>query len=408
MVEREADLEKTYLQTPNPDPTYDLPLCPTLLTKVSKGKANLAMLGRVVDHMWGLTPATTKWMYEAIVLPRLMFGSIAWWEAANMRTVKDKLDGLQGLALKRILGTLSTTPTRAAEVVAGIEPLDVKIKTLALKTAHRLVTWNVWKDRDFGHSSILKVEGNEAIRELVSMRQDNKVLEFMFQKKFQIQIGSKVSWKDKKKGMREFHQIWYTDGSRKKGITGAAWTHEDGTDRRVLKLGKLATVFQAEVMAIQDCAEMLMGRDTRHRRIAICSDSQAAQKALSKPAHKSISVMECKKRINDLAGRGNKIVIVWVLGYEGFDGNEMADKLANQGSDEVPTGAEPYLPMSTLTVKMAIKDWAMEQRKRRWEETEGCREAKEILGKEPGYGSRAAKAPPDKDEATGRQDVQLL
>ncbi|XP_076237869.1 uncharacterized protein LOC143181372 [Calliopsis andreniformis] len=287
-----------------------------------------------------------------------------------MRTVKDKLDSLQGLALKRILGILSTTPTRAAEVIAGVEPLDVKIKTLALKTAHRLVTWNVWKERDFGHSSILRTEGNETIREL---------------KKFQIQIISKISWEDEKKSLREYHQAWYTDGSRKEGIMGATWTNEDGADKGVVQLEKLATVFQAEVLAIQECAETLTERDVRYRRIAICSDSQAALKALSKPTHKSMSVMECKRKVNNLADKGNKITLIWVPGHAGIRGNEMADRLANQGSDENPIGAEPYLPMSVLTVKTAIKKWATEQRKRMWTETEGCREATEILGEEPKY-----------------------
>ncbi|XP_076246259.1 uncharacterized protein LOC143186467 [Calliopsis andreniformis] len=324
--------------------------------QINKAKANLAMLGRVVGPTWGLTPQTTKWLYEAIVLLRLTFGSIAWWET--------------GLALKRMLGTLSTTPTRAAEIVAGMEPLDIRIKAIAMKTAHRLITWGVWKERNHGHSSLLKLEGNEHIRELISMRQDNQILKFMFQRRFQIQIGVRAKWENKGDSWKEYHQVWFTDGSRKEGVTG---------------LGRLATVFQAEVLAIQACAEMLMEKDIKNRKIATCSDSQAALKALGKQAHKSISVMECKIKLNELARRENRLTLIWVPGHEGIKGNEMADKLANQGSDEVPIGMEPYLPMSVLTIKTAIKQWTLEERKRKWNETEGYREAKEMLGEEPRY-----------------------
>ncbi|XP_076248028.1 uncharacterized protein LOC143187675 [Calliopsis andreniformis] len=256
---------------------------------------------------------------------------------------------------------------------------------IAMKTAHRLITWKVWKERSYGHSSLLRTEGNEYIRELIRMRQDNQILKFMFQRRFQIQIGNRAKWGDKGNSWKDYHQIWFTDGSRKEGITGAAWTNEEGTDKGVIQLGKLATVFQAEVLAIQAWAETLTERDTRNKKIAICSDSQAALKALCKQAHTSISVMQCKTKLNELAGKENRITLIWVPGHEGIKGNEMADKLANQGSDENPIGMEPYLPMSVLTVKTAIKQWTMEQRKRKWSETEGCREAKKMLGEELRY-----------------------
>ncbi|XP_076248124.1 uncharacterized protein LOC143187807 [Calliopsis andreniformis] len=302
-----------------------------------------------------------------------------------MRTVKERLDGLQGLALKRILGTLSTTPTRAAEIVTGMEPLDIKIKAIAMKTAHRLITWTVWKERNYGHSTLLKTEGNDHIRELVSMRQDNQILRFMFHTKCQVQIGVRSKKGTTENSWKDYHQVWFTDGSRKEGITAAAWTNDEGTGKGIIQLGRLATVFQAEVLAIQACAEMLIERDIRNRKIAICSDSQAALKTLCKQAHKSISVMECKIKLNELAEKVNRITLIWVPGHEGIKGNEMADKLANQGSDEVPIGMEPYLPMSVLTIKTAIKQWTLEERKRKWQETERCREAKEMLGEEPRY-----------------------
>ena len=50
----------------------------------------------------------------------------------------------------------------------------------------------------------------------------------------------------------------------------------------LIPLGKLATVFQSEVIALNRCAETILRQGIIVTTIAICSDSAAAIKALSK------------------------------------------------------------------------------------------------------------------------------
>ena len=65
-------------------------------------------------------------------------------------------------------------------------------------------------------------------------------------------------------------------------------------------------------------------------RIAICSDSQAALKALERVANKSRVVSECKHMLKEL-NRANNITLIWVPGHNNIPGNEKADELAKLG-----------------------------------------------------------------------------
>ena len=75
--------------------------------------------------------------------------------------------------------------------------------------------------------------------------------------------------------------VCFTDGSRLEhtGRTGASVFIESHNIKQVVPLGHYATVFQAEVYAIRICVLYLC--DEVNASIAICSDSQAALKALS-------------------------------------------------------------------------------------------------------------------------------
>ena len=74
--------------------------------------------------------------------------------------------------------------------------------------------------------------------------------------------------------------IWFTDGSKtEKGVGATAWRQRSGHEV-VCSLNVHATVFQAEVRVIAECAQAMLERDCRGLPVAICSDSQGALGAL--------------------------------------------------------------------------------------------------------------------------------
>ena len=74
---------------------------------------------------------------------------------------------------------------------------------------------------------------------------------------------------------------WYTDGSRSNQGAGAGMYKARPMDKHYVSLGKLATVFQAELTAIDQCAMRNVEKGYKNRTICIVSDSKAAIKSLS-------------------------------------------------------------------------------------------------------------------------------
>lgn len=77
---------------------------------------------------------------------------------------------------------------------------------------------------------------------------------FFFDKKYRIHIGPRESWQIEAKNPTS---ICYTDGSRKEstGLSGAG-IYIEGSPRfkKSIALGKYTSVFQAEILAIMECA----------------------------------------------------------------------------------------------------------------------------------------------------------
>ena len=78
------------------------------------------------------------------------------------------------------------------------------------------------------------------------------------------------------------------------------------------------------------------------RNISICSDSQAALKALQAVRTTSPLVYQCQKALNDISAR-HVVGLYWVPGHAGVRGNEIADGLARGSSALGFLGPEPAL-----------------------------------------------------------------
>ena len=97
--------------------------------------------------------------------------------------------------------------------------------------------------------------------------------------------------------------VCFADGPRTAEGTGAGVYGQSAKRRLSISLGKHATVFQAEVYAILACAHEIETKDRPEKYVSICSDSQAALKALHAAETTSPLVRECQQALNDISTR---------------------------------------------------------------------------------------------------------
>merc|ERR1711884_622871 len=134
-----------------------------------------------------------------------------------------------------------------------------------------------------------------------------------------------------------------------------------------------ATVFQAEVFALQGAANY--AADSDHDTVTIFSDSQSAIWAISGHLTRSRTVFNAIKALNKL-GRNKNVCIRWIEGHQGFDGNELADKLAKDAASQIVEGPEPFLPLPSCAVKSLARKCTLEKWTTRWEHSDTCRQTK--------------------------------
>lgn len=172
--------------------------------------------------------------------------------------------------------------------------------------------------------------------------------------------------------------VKFTDGSKTAEGTGAG-VYSPGTEGGTwFHLGTLSSVFQAETFAALMGAREALPRGTHGKDVFICSDSEAAIKALISPVTTSKLVDECKDYLNQI-GMRNQITLVWVPGHSGVEGNERADALARLGSSTAGYGSEPYIPIPQSLCAKALKDWVKTKHTERWLAYEGGMHTKHFL-----------------------------
>jgi ribonuclease HI len=157
--------------------------------------------------------------------------------------------------------------------------------------------------------------------------------------------------------------VWYTDGSRTTEGTGTGVYGQSVNRRHSIPLGKHATVFQAEVYAILACDHEIEAQDRSEKYVSVCSDSQAALKALQ-AAKTSPLVRQCQHELNDISAR-HAVGLYWVPGHAGVRGNETADRLARSSSGQRFIEPEPFWGVSRQN-RQKLKRWMRNQHLAVW------------------------------------------
>ena len=158
--------------------------------------------------------------------------------------------------------------------------------------------------------------------------------------------------------------VWFTDGPRMEESGAVVYGQSLGR-RLIIFLGRYATVLQAEIYAILACAYEIQVYGRPEKCVSICSDSQAALKALQAVRPTSPLVQQCQKVLNDISTR-HTAGLFWIPGHAGVRGNEIADKLAKDGSVQKFIGPEPSLGDSRQNTRRKIRRWLDKQHWARW------------------------------------------
>ena len=83
----------------------------------TKGNRKLGLLKKLTGTHWGANSKIIKTVYTGAVKPTLEYGASAWATAAKTHT--DKLDSVQNIGLRTILGAMKSTPIAMMEKTVG-------------------------------------------------------------------------------------------------------------------------------------------------------------------------------------------------------------------------------------------------------------------------------------------------
>lgn len=142
------------------------------------------------------------------------------------------------------------------------------------------------------------------------------------------------SFVDMENSQRPLNCNVYTDGSKLDDQVGSGVyisRNDQIIARHSIRLPDFATVYQAELMAIQQAALILQGI-TDLTTIKVYVDSQAALRTFQADFLKSKLALQTINQLNLI--NHQQMIFVWTKAHVGTSGNEEADKLAKEGTKQ--------------------------------------------------------------------------
>ncbi|XP_021965805.1 uncharacterized protein LOC110861000 [Folsomia candida] len=359
------------------------PLC---RARALKGMRALSQCRRAIGKTWGLSPKITNWIYKSIIRPAMEYGSLLWAPATKVKSHMAQLQRVQRCAMLGTTGVMSSTPTAALECLLGLVPVDIRVQQVALRTYHRLAHHGQWK-KWAGGDRTRALKHNKFVEIMASGIDEfqmpcEKLVNPPAERNFETSICSVKDWEDGSVPMNASDVNCFTDGSRMGECSGAAYyfTYNNLAQEAVrcsIPLGWAPTVFQAEIMGIIRASETLTDNTHNYSTVDFFIDSQGAIKALTSPWPVSSLTSEAIEMLNHI-GETKKVTLHWIPSHHGFEGNEVADLLAKEGTLTGYLGPQPSIPLSRSTVISSIVNWARLQHIKSWESS-NCLTSKAFL-----------------------------
>ncbi|XP_062714863.1 uncharacterized protein LOC134291308 [Aedes albopictus] len=277
---------------------------------------------------------------------------------------------------------MKSTPSVALDALLNILSLHKFVKLQAAKSALQFIHYNKVLDGDLvRHLRIIK---DFKLNMDIKTVEDWMITKTNYDVPFKVVKPCRYVWDAGGPSLRPVSIVFYIDGSKIGENTGAGVFGPC----KAIPMGCSPTVFQAEVQAILECANICLKRNYRFAKICIFSNSQAALNALKAFTCQSKLVWECIISLKQLASR-NEVTLYWVPGHCGILGNEnnlarqgadrVLDNLARQGAASSFVGPEPFCGVPECALRMKLKTWEMSMVESNWNATDTSKQAKTFI-----------------------------
>ncbi len=306
------------------------------------------MCKKTIFKDYGSSPRVIKWMYEQLIRPVLTYASSIWIPRLSKKICQRKLDKIQRVACLYGTGAHRSTMTQTMEVIMDIQPIDLFIKEKRIKTYLRMKKYNLWHKDQISQESenrnlnehkeyIEKLARNAGVVSNIPSNEGNiQLVENMYSMNIDMTKG------------KTYHEVTpqdietvnvFTDGSKlQNNNTGSGFIvksrEKDWRCQKSTYLGKMPTVYQAEVNAIYEASEALISKQISGKTINFYTDSKSTMEKLSITRLSGSQEIQTKESLNKLSIY-NDVKLHWIKAHEGLLGNEIADRLAKLGAENI-------------------------------------------------------------------------
>lgn len=271
-------------------------------------------LARAAKASWGLHPEVVRTIYVAVVEPIVLYGASVWGSAAEKIGVRKQLSTMERGFAQKMCRAYHTVSLNSALVLAGVLPLDLRIREAA--SLYRIKKGTAVPglgDREIERPTPA-IEAPHPARisqmELITLRNQDDV-----------DANSSCAVKI------------FTDGSKMDGKVGAALSMWEGdTETKTIKLclPSYCTVYQAELLAI--CVATRKIKDHKANTFAIYSDSMSALQTVINTGTFHPLATETRENISYITQQNKALSLFWIKAHVGLKGNERADHLAKEAA----------------------------------------------------------------------------
>ena len=191
---------------------------------VIKAKRYLCQLVGSLDKYWGPRPKLVKWIFTAVVKPRLTYAALVWAHSIQTISKKQRLGQVNRLASMMLTPTRKNAPTAALEIIHDLIPLELALQETALNAYHRskLMSQAEWTNHKAKNHSVtphLKFLKNTAAQ-ATGLRQDTETInESIEDKQYWVTVDNR---KGKAKPIPSQINV-YTDKSKTKQGAGSGY-----------------------------------------------------------------------------------------------------------------------------------------------------------------------------------------